>query len=865
MDKSLPEPNRRLLLIDDNRAIHEDFRKIFGGSLESTAALAASEAALFGETPVIINRPTFDIDFASQGEEGVRLVAQARAAQQPYAMAFVDMRMPPGWDGIETTARIWEVDPDVQIVICTAYSDHSWDDILERLGHCDRLVILKKPFDNIEVLQLASALTEKWGLAERARYRMQDLEALVATRTRDLQQSNQQLTAMNARLAAETERANEMSTAANVASQAKSAFLANMSHEIRTPMNGVIGMAELLLETPLPAMQRDYVRTIHDSARALLTVLNDILDFSKIEAGKLDLESADLDLRDTIEDVARLVAIQAHAKNVEVNVDIEPLVPDLVKGDPGRVRQVLINLAGNAVKFTHAGEVTISARFVEHSGAATVVRFEIRDTGIGIPADRIAMLFKPFSQVDTTTTRRFGGTGLGLSIVKRLVEMMGGEVGVESRAGAGSTFWFTTRFGVSDESLEQRRRSLPSLAGQRVIIVDDNATNRKVLTEQLQRCGIAAVAVAAAQEALQVMSRAYETGRPFEVALIDHQMPECDGAELGRLINADARLNASRLVLLTSSGQRGEGKLFADLGFAGYLLKPVTQRDLSDCLALVLSEKAENWHSQTHPIVTRHHLRAQRGREKRHILLAEDNPVNRKVAVRIVERLGYRVDSVDDGQAAVDAWVKGHYDLILMDCQMPVLDGYEATREIRRREAGGQHIPIVALTAHAMAGAEVECRAAGMDDYLTKPIDRDALDACIERWMSAQGMPIEHVAEVAPASAAGEPVDLAALRILTEGDEEFERDLVGSFTNNCAAVLVEMEQALRRADFKGLQRTAHILKGAGASMQAAAVSMAAARLEAAVRSGGQEPFEELTQTVSKEVTRAIDYLRLKHA
>ena len=865
MDKPEPVANRRLLLIDDNRAIHDDFRKIFSDGPESASALAASEAALFGESTVTATRPTFQIDFAGQGEEGARLVSQARAAQQPYAMAFVDMRMPPGWDGIETTARIWEADPDVQIVICTAYSDHSWDDIVSRLGHSDRLVILKKPFDNIEVLQLASALTEKWGLAERARYRMQDLEGLVDARTRDLQQTNQQLTAMNARLAAETERANEMTAAANVASQAKSAFLANMSHEIRTPMNGVIGMAELLLETPLPAMQRDYVRTIHDSARALLTVLNDILDFSKIEAGKLDLESTDLDLRDTIEDVSRLVAIQAHAKNVEINADIEASIPDLVRGDPGRVRQVLVNLAGNAVKFTHQGEVTIDARVVERNAEAILIRFEVRDTGIGIPPDRIKVLFKPFSQVDATTTRRFGGTGLGLSIVKRLVEMMGGEVGVDSHEGAGSTFWFTVRFNLANEGSERRPRPILSLAGQRVIIVDDNATNRKVLSSQLQRCGISAVAVASAQEGLQVMSRAYETGRPFEVALVDHQMPDCDGAQLGRQINADPQLSSTRLVLLTSSGQRGEGKQFAELGFAGYLLKPVTQRDLSDCLALVLSEKAENWHSQTQPIITRHHLRAQRGREKRHILLAEDNPVNRKVAVRIVERLGYRVDSVNDGQAAVEAWEKGLYDLILMDCQMPVLDGYEATREIRRREQGGHHIPIVALTAHAMAGAELECRAAGMDDYLTKPIDRDALDACIDRHLSPQGTLAETNPTAVEKNIGDEPVDLAALRILTEGDEEFERDLVGSFTSNCTAVLADMEHAMRSGDFKAVQRTAHILKGAGASMQASAVSVAAAHLEAAARNEGQDALQDLVQTLSKEVARAIDYLRVKRA
>jgi two-component system sensor histidine kinase/response regulator len=519
-------PNRRILVVDDNRAIHDDFRKIFEPSVESAQTLARSEAALFGDSTVSGPQPLFQVSCASQGAEGAALVGRARSENQPYAMAFVDMRMPPGWDGIETTTRIWELDPAVQIVICTAYSDHSWEDILSRLGHSDRLVILKKPFDNIEVLQLASALTEKWRLGEEAKRRVQDLETLVERRTRDLQATNARLAAINEQLAQQTERANEMAAAANVASQAKSAFLANMSHEIRTPMNGVIGMADLLLEMPLPAMQRDYVHTIHDSARALLTVLNDILDFSKIEAGKLDLEDSELDLRDTLEDVARLVAIQAHAKDVEVSADIDPAVPDLVKGDPGRVRQVLVNLAGNAAKFTQRGEIAIEARVLESGADNTLVRFEVRDTGIGIPADRVDALFKPFSQVDATTTRRFGGTGLGLSIVKRLVEMMGGQTGVDSQEGVGSKFWFTVRFHLAAGCSERLRRTPSSLAGQRVLVVDDNATNRKVLAAQLARCAISGVCVASAEEALKTLTRAQETGRPFEIALLDHQMPD---------------------------------------------------------------------------------------------------------------------------------------------------------------------------------------------------------------------------------------------------------------------------------------------------------------------------------------------------
>jgi CheY-like chemotaxis protein len=347
-------------------------------------------------------------------------------------------------------------------------------------------------------------------------------------------------------------------------------------------------------------------------------------------------------------------------------------------------------------------------------------------------------LFKPFSQVDTSTTRRFGGTGLGLSIVKRLAEIMGGEAGVESREGLGSTFWFTARLpiaGAAAENAAPRQRIIGALRGRRVLAVDDNATNRKVLKMQLQRCEIEGTCVSSAEIALTVMTEARQVGRPFEIALIDHQMPDCDGAELGRRIIADPDLKSARLVLLTSSGQHGEEQQFAALGFAGFLLKPVAQRDLVDCLQLVLSGKAEDWHTRTQSIVNRHHLGAQRGRDKHRILLAEDNIVNEKVACRTLEKLGYRVDAVRNGREAVTAWETGRYDLILMDCQMPELDGYEATREIRSRESGGQHIPIVALTAHAMKDDDLKCKAAGMDDYITKPLDRELLDSCLERHL----------------------------------------------------------------------------------------------------------------------------------
>lgn len=675
-------------------------------------------------------------------------------------------------------------------------------------------------------------------------------EAILARR--ELEETNRQLEAAIAR-------ANLMAAEAEAASHAKTDFLAKMSHEIRTPMNAIVGMIELVLDTETTAEQSDCLQTARNSALSLLSLINDILDFSKIEAGKLELSPVGFDLRDTLHRAISPLGLRAQRKGLELACHVAPDVPDALIGDSGRLCQIVINLVGNAIKFTSDGEVVVHVLPESLSGEEVVLCFSVADTGCGISEEKLEIIFDAFAQADGSITREHGGSGLGLAISRQLTEMMGGKLWVESCRGKGSTFHFTARFAKQARRQDSAPFSppMPDLEQLPVLVVDDNATNRFILEETLASWRMSPTPAEDGPTALETLRREAQAGRPFKLVLLDCCMPGMDGIAVAEAINADPDLAGTRVIMLTSADDCLGARRRHELGIAAYLSKPVSQSDLFDAMVSVFSSSADGSASSPDSAAEDVSVRPL------NILLAEDNVVNQKVATRLLQRWGHDVTVAEDGLVVLEKVKDNHFDLILMDVQMPRLDGLRTTARIRTQETGSdRHVPIVALTAHASAGDREICLDHGMDDYISKPIDRDELRRVLGKLASGksadstgQGESLSDEPADSTDASIDPPFDRAAVLAHLDGDEDLMREVAELFLETCPQMMADTQAALATGDWDTVARAAHTLKGSLGNFGAEAAYDASLKLEKAAKQSDREIAQQAWTRLVRETAR----------
>ncbi len=644
---------------------------------------------------------------------------------------------------------------------------------------------------------------------------------------------------------------------AEEANRTKGEFLANMSHEIRTPINGILGMAELVLDTQLSSEQRDYLVMLKSSGDSLLTIIDDILDFSKVESGKLDLEPIEFNLHDMIAETMKVFALRADGKGLELAYHVAPQIPERIVGDPGRLRQIIVNLVGNAIKFTPQGEVVVRVQILSRTEDDLSLHFSVADTGIGIPAEKHSLIFEAFAQADGSTTRTYGGTGLGLAISSRLAGLMNGQITLESCVEKGSTFHFTARFGIARTERRFGTRTSPAeLMNLPVLVVDDNAANRRILLEITKSWGMDSDAVESGSAALEAMTQAAMGGSPFRLAIVDSRMPEMGGFELAERIKQDPRLSGAIIMMLTSAGQRGEAARCRELGISAYLPKPVRKSDLFSAMLTVLGQRSTNCSPF---LVTRYSSRE--ASTKLRILVAEDNPVNQTVVMRMLEKMGHLPTLAHTGQETLSKLHAGIFDLVLMDVQMPEMDGLTATRKIRERErTTGSHVPIVAMTAHAMKGDKERCLEAGMDDYIAKPLSSLGIQQMISAIFGAEQMPGASPAE---AAASGPPLIWncnEALKRL-DGDEALLRELIQVFLDEVPQQLAKLQHALETGDLETIERSAHSIKGELNCLGLTEAAQRARDLERAGHERALPPAAELFPVLKSDVAAAASAMQ----